>query len=47
MNHESLLMPLRASWPSVVPKPFDKLIWNVWPPDRISIPKLPWSTPGL
>ena len=46
MYHESFEMPPRAIWPSDVPKPFEKLIWNVWPPTRFSIAKLAWFTPG-
>src|SRR4029453_17346336 len=43
----SLLMPLLVSCAKVVERPLEKLIWNVCPPARISIPKLPWATPGL
>ena len=42
----SLPVPPRASWPIVVPKPFEKLSWNTWPPARFSMPKVPWLTPG-
>ena len=43
----SLAVPPRASCPIVVPKPFEKLSWNVWPPATFSMPNVPWSTPGV
>ena len=42
----SLLNAPRAICPSVVPNPFETLIWNRWPPARPSMPKLIWLTPG-
>ena len=35
----SLPVPPRASWPIVVPKPFEKFSWNTCPPARFSMPK--------
>ena len=33
-------LPPRATWASVVPKPFEKFSWKMWPPARFSMPKL-------